>query len=123
MAFQSFTTAGLAAIRRLAGVTVTYHRGAFSVELPATVGSTDITILDGNGFQTIVSSRDYLIEAAALVLDGEQVEPQKGDLIVEVIDGQTCTHQPLDLNGEPSFRYSDPARSQLRIHTKQTARA
>ncbi|CAN5409543.1 hypothetical protein BH11PLA2_BH11PLA2_34570 [soil metagenome] len=119
MAFADFFQTGLATIRGIAGSQVTYKRGAQQVALSATVGTTQITFVAADGTQVQVQSRDYLLAAADLVLGSVAVLPRPGDLIVEVIAGQTCTHQVLDMKGEPSYRFSDAGRTSLRIHTKQ----
>jgi len=101
--------------------TVTYQRGAATVELKAKLGRTQRPTQDQFGVQFTWEARDYIVHAADLVLDGVQVEPQEGDRIVETIGGKAVTFEVLPGPGEPCFRFSDNYRIELRIHTKQIA--
>lgn len=101
-------------------ISVRYLRQGASVSLPATVGRTIFRTDDGYGRIQRVESRDYLIAAADLVLDGTVVTPERGDEIVESADGQDLIYEVMAPAGEPEWRWSDPYRSCLRIHTKHT---
>jgi hypothetical protein len=98
---------------------VIYQRGAYTVDVPATIGSTAFTLDDGAGAILRVESRDYLIRAAHLVLNGVTELPKRGDQIHEMVDGVIFVYEVLGPGDEPHFRYSDPYRRTLRIHTKQ----
>jgi hypothetical protein len=98
---------------------VTYCRANNSVQVAATVGKTTFDIDDGYGVVERWESRDFLIAAADLVLDGIAVLPAAGDRIREVQDGRTFVYEVLAPGKEPCWRYSDPYRMTLRIHTKQ----
>lgn len=100
------------------GVPVTYRRGTESVDLTATVGESVVEVADESGFLVREELRDYLIDAADLVLSGVQVEPRKGDRIEETIDGALHVHEVRAPAQEPVFRHSDRARTRLRVHTK-----
>lgn len=106
---------------------VTYRRGGQSVSLLATVGRTPFETDDSEGAKISYELRDYLVQAADLVLGGVQVEPERGDEIDQVIGGATLTYQvmpPVTISSggvgqkEDCFRYSDEFRKTLRIHTK-----
>ena len=97
-------------------VPVIYRRGDLSVELPATIGRTVFKVSDDYGRFQYIESRDYLLTAADLVLDGITVLPEKGDEIIE--SGQI--YEVMAPNSEPEWRYSDSSRQCLRIHTKLT---
>jgi hypothetical protein len=97
---------------------VTYSRGAASVLVKATIGRTLFEQDDGAGVIVRMQVRDYLIDTADLVLAGEQTLPAKGDRIEEFDAGQKHTYEVLPLGGEQHWRYSDPYRRTLRIHTK-----
>ena len=101
--------------------TVTYCRGEESAEVAATVGKTEFDIDDGYGAVERFVSRDFLIAGAALVLGGEAVEPRPGDKIEETAGGVVHVHEVLAPGKEPCWRWSDPYRTTLRIHTKETA--
>lgn len=98
---------------------VTYRRGDRSVCVPATIGRTEYQQDDGYGIITKAESRDFLILAADLVLDGMLVLPEVGDRIDEMQCDKTFTYEVLPIGGQQTqYRYSDPFRQTLRIHTK-----
>ena len=97
---------------------VTYCRGAESVELQATVGQTTFEVEREFGVQK-VESRDFLIRATDLVLGGQPTEPQRGDRVKETLGGQVVVFEVMAPGDEPPWRYSDPGRKTLRVHTKQ----
>ena len=99
---------------------IVYQRGegGSSVEVQATIGKTEFDVDNGAGVLLRVESRDYLILTADLVLDGEQTAPKQGDLIREVVGEREYVYEVMAPGGAPHFRYSDPYRKTLRIHTK-----
>jgi hypothetical protein len=99
--------------------TVTYQRGADSVELAATIGRTEFEQADDYGVVHKIESRDFLVRTADLVLASEQTLPKAGDRIRETEGSQTFVYEVMAPGTEPPFRYSDPYRKTLRIHTKQ----
>ena len=99
--------------------TVTYQRGADTVDVPVSIGRTTFEVDDGYGIVQKWESRDFLILAADLVLAGLQTLPQRGDRIQETQAGTTYVYEVLAPGKEPAWRYSDPYRKTLRIHTKQ----
>ena len=98
--------------------TVLYQRGAESIELSATIGRTEFEQADEYGVLHRTESRDYIIRAADLVLAGETVLPKAGDQIRETDGALTHVYEVMAPGGEPPWRYSDPYRVALRIHTK-----
>ena len=98
--------------------TVVYRRGADSVEIAATVGSTAFDRTDEYGVIHRIESRDYLVSAADLVLAGQAVTPKAGDRITETGDTRVHEYKVMSPGDEPAWRYSDPQRLTLRIHTK-----
>ena len=100
---------------------VTYRRGVESVVVKATIGRTLFEQDDGAGVIVRLQVRDYLIDTADLVLAGEPTLPAKGDRIEEIDAGQKHTYEVLPLGVEHHWRYSDPYRRTLRIHTKLIA--
>jgi hypothetical protein len=95
---------------------VFYRRNSASVEVPATIGKTVFKIEDQYGRIVRYESRDYLINAQDLVLNGTVVLPERGD---EIID-EGFVYEVMAPANEPEWRYSDAFRNTLRIHTKQT---
>jgi len=97
---------------------VVYMRGGASVEVQATIGRTVFDQQDQFGVLHRTESRDYLIRAADLVLAGEAALPKAGDRVREPAGTGALLYEVMAPEGEPPFRYSDPERITLRIHTK-----
>ena len=107
------------ALKTNAGATVTYKRGGATVSVQATKGQTQFE-QDDQGAMLRWESVDWLIDTADLILSGAVTTPQRGDVIAETIGAATVTYEVLGDGNEPCFRYSDPHRKKLRIHTKET---
>ncbi len=99
--------------------TVTYRRGDQSAEVAATIGRTVFRVDDQYGAQIRSESRDYLVLTADLVLVGNAALPQRGDQIRETVGETVFVYEVIAPGDEPCFRFSDPYRKTLRIHTKQ----
>lgn len=98
---------------------VTYVQSGDEVELAATIGRTQFEVDDGYGVIERTESRDFLVTAAELVLAGTPTLPERGDQIRETQDTTVFVYEVLAPGKEPHWRYSDPYRRTLRIHTKQ----
>jgi len=98
--------------------TVRYQREAYSVELAATIGRTEFEQADEYGVLHRIEARDYIIRAADLLLGGETVLPKAGDQICETEQAAVHVYEVMASGSEPPWRYSDPYRVALRIHTK-----
>jgi hypothetical protein len=94
--------------------TITYRRGVLSLTVAASVGRTVFELDDGNGAVIRTESRDYLILTGSLILGGVQVLPERGDLI----DDGAIQCEVMVPGAEDCWRYSDPHRQSLRVHTK-----
>lgn len=105
-------------LKAAAGQTVIYRRGAASVPLSAVKGRSAFEVVDSGGLASTIESTDYLILPADLVLDGQVTLPAAGDRIDEVSGGITYVHELMNLPGVPAWKYNDPHRSLLRVHTK-----
>lgn len=102
-----------------AAFTVQYVRGSRSVEMPATVGKTTFEVDDGYGVLVRHESRDFLILAADLEMDGQSILPERGDRIRETQGTAVFIYEVSAPGKEPCWRYSDAFRKTVRIHTKQ----
>lgn len=102
---------------------VVYQRGAHAVELAATIGRTVFEQADEYGIVQKTESRDFLIRTSDLVIGGTTVLPKPGDRIRESSGTQTFVYEVMTptQRGESPWRYSDPQRRTLRIHTKLIA--
>ena len=100
---------------------VIYQRDGEQISIKATIGKTEFEIDDGSGILQRIQSRDFLIQAADLVLAGVTTLPVAGDRIRETQGTQTFVYEVLAPGNEPHYRFSDPFRKLLRIHTKHVA--
>jgi len=98
---------------------VTYVRGELSIEVDATIGRTIFQSDDGAGAVIRFESRDFLILAADLVLAGQVILPEEGDQIRESAGERVYVYEVSAPEGEMAWRYNDPYRQTLRIHSKQ----
>ena len=99
-------------------IPIIYRREESTVALPATVGKTVFKVVDDYGRYQHIESRDYLIHAADLIMNGHVILPQSGDEIEE----NGFVYEVMAPNGEPEWRYSDSYRQCCRIHTKLTGK-
>jgi hypothetical protein len=105
--------------QRYATSPVLYVRGASSVEVAATVGRTTFEVDDGYGVLVRSESRDFLVLAAELDLAGSSTLPRRGDQIRETQGTAVFVYEVTAPGKEPCWRWSDPLRKTLRIHTKE----
>jgi hypothetical protein len=112
-------TAWLKAMRlKHASRSVVYQRGSDMVEIKATISKTVFQTDKGFGVFESFESRDYLIGADALQLNGASFLPRSGDRIRETSGGKVFIGEVMAPGKEPCWRWSDPYRLTLRIHTK-----
>ena len=107
-----------AQLRQATGKMVTYRRGLVTCDLTAVVGRSEFESRGDYGVVTKVESRDYLVAVADLRLDDQQIYPMSGDRIEERFGETVVTYEVMAFGDEPCYRYSDPGRTTLRIHTK-----
>ena len=98
--------------------TVVYQRGAEAKEVQATIGKTEFEQADEAGLIHRTESRDFLVRTADLDIGSGLVLPRAGDQVRETVDGTVMVYEVNAPGGQPPFRYSDPYRRVLRIHTK-----
>ena len=102
-----------------ASQTVVYQRDDLSVELSATIGKSEYEQDDGEGIITRAQVRDFLINTKDLLESAIGTWPRRGDQILETDGETTFVYELMSIGNEPIWRYSDPFRVKLRIHTKQ----
>ena len=95
---------------------VIFVRGNSAIEVSATVGMSSFQAADQNGVLEQFESRDFIIDVADLPFG----EPQRGDKVVETIDGIAITYDVSTPRGMPLWRYGDAFRRTARIHTVQS---
>jgi hypothetical protein len=108
-------------LKEHASQTVTYRRGGSSVVVQATIGRTEFESTSDDGATILVSrSRDFLVAASDLVLSGNEVVPQRGDTIEEVVGATTVVHEVAPPSSAvPAWEWSGALRNVRRIHTKE----
>ena len=66
------------------------------------------------------TDKDFIIPRSSLSLSGSLALPKVGDLIVHNDGTETHTYEVLKYGGvEPHWRWSDPFRKMIRVHTKR----
>lgn len=98
---------------------VTYRRGGASgtsKPLNVTIGATSETIVDLSGVPLELRLRDYLIAVADFSAAGFTWPPVLGD---QVIEFDSSIFEVVTQHTEGPWRWHDPFRQTVRIHTKQ----
>lgn len=102
-----------------AAQTVTYRRGAFSVELPVTFGSRAATAeLAANSLRVEVEQRDFIIPADKLILDGVLTKPCDRDEVELNEDGERRIYRLLPVPDGQAWEYDNDYRKLIVLHTK-----
>lgn len=97
---------------------VVYQRGSDAKEVQATIGKTEFEQADDAGLIHRTESRDFLIRTADLDIGSGPILPRAGDQVRETVGATVFVYEVNAPGGQPPFRYSDPYRKSLRIHTK-----
>jgi hypothetical protein len=92
---------------------VTYKRGGDSVEIAATLGTSEEEVYDESGTSMRAKRTDFLVTAADLILDGYLVTPIPGDRIVH----GAKTYEVMAL-ADGRHYVAFPGNVTLRIHAK-----
>lgn len=99
--------------------TVKYVDGACEATVQATVGRTLLKLTDaGGGVQMVWTDRDYLVAAADLEAAGVTMPPRRGQKVRETVGGAVQVYELLTPGAEPVWRWADPHRTLVRVHTK-----
>ncbi len=110
-------------LARLTGESIVYEHadGEFSIAA-ATRGRTELEVGDDFGIAHQAETDDWLVDAAALVVDGEFHRPRAGDLVHHTdAAGVEGIYEICHPGGEEPWRYCDPQRTRIRLHTKRIA--
>ncbi len=107
--FHSAINAGLKTIQQAAGVDVEYLHDSQTFDVVAVVGDVEVDVVDESGLSVRSRVWDFIIRASDLGFD-----PVAGD----VITWNGRRHEVMNLGGDGVWRWSDPARTYYRIHTK-----
>ena len=90
---------------------IIYRHNGREIHLSAVLGKTVFRSTDEYGTWMRTESRDFIVPAGKL-----DFEPERGDVIV--LSGSE--YEVLAPAGEPVWRWSDPYRTAMRIHSKHT---
>jgi hypothetical protein len=105
----------------IAGRPVIFRRGEQQISWTAIQDSTVFEIADANGVMVSFESTDFIGSAGDLMFDEETtpVVPTRGDRIWKRLGTTTLVYEVLNLgNAVPPYRYCDPERTSIRLHTK-----
>ncbi|HDZ20085.1 MAG TPA: hypothetical protein ENH78_02175 [Phycisphaerae bacterium] len=106
------------------GGEVTYVYGSSEITVTAEASLHDYEVQDPHGVFETIQSRDYVISAAALVIDGEPITPRAGNKIKETINGSIEIFQVMPLGrtnrfgDRPAAEHTDTSETSWLIHTK-----
>lgn len=104
-----------------AGVSIAYQRGPNSVSITGTVSQHVYEVVDAEGFGITALSRDYIVQAADLVLSGAEIAPRAGDRITETIRDTSQTFEVMAIGQLKEYEPVDTDGTMLKIHTKKIA--
>ena len=102
--------------------TVTYARAGSTVELLATGDRSQCDVERSDGSIVRSETRDWIVTAADLLLDGAAFEPAAGDEVRATVGGQAVTYTVVSPAGEPCWQWEDGAHVTIRLRTKETER-
>jgi hypothetical protein len=105
------------------GVAITVTRGTDTCTIAeARVADHDVQAADSDGAAYLeVGSRTYLIRRDDYAPGGSASSPAEGDLITEIVAGESRTQAVLPASGEGRFADADPGGEWLIVHTKRVA--
>ena len=98
-----------------AGVVCAYKRGANTTQFTATIRKSQCEATNQNGVLENWESRDYLVLTEALPFG----KPNRGDIIVQQLNGTSTFYEVSAPTSLPVFHYADAAQTMVRIHTRQ----
>lgn len=115
MSFLSDAVSGLmSSLQAAGGESVTYQYGDYPIVLNAVKGETDFQVETHSGAYEHVRSHDWIVKAAELSLNGQTLEPRKGD----TIEWDNRVYEVMPVGNREIFEYLDPYRKIMRIHSK-----
>ncbi len=106
-----------------AGVTVEYQRDDQKVDgtLKAIPASQRRSQMNNQGHSNNHQTKDFLFKKADLVIGGNEIEPKRGDVIVETdAAGRVHTFEVMPDKGDPEHVPHDQLHQMIRVHTKRT---
>jgi len=105
-------------LQGFAGQTVTYHRGDASVSVTAVPGRSEYEVDTEYGIERSYA-RDFIVEAADLIISGSTITPQRGDLIKQTVGDDVLVFEVMAPASGVDCYNLDQTGTSTRIHTKQ----
>lgn len=105
-------------LKSSAGTLCAYKRGNNTAQFTASISRSTFESQGQSGVIETWESRDYLAKTDELPYG----EPQRGDLVIEELDGVATFYEVTAPRGVPVFHYADAFQTIIRIHTKQIDR-
>ena len=118
--FQDAIAGALDTVRDVAGEPVVYVQGSAAIELtavPASSAQPADEFIEASA-RIAEATRDWIITLADLVVAGVRLTPRRGDQVQQTVEGVTTVWE-VTPDGDQVFRYSDRARTRIRVHTKE----
>lgn len=101
------------------GQSIIVVRGTDHCEIDLAVLAHGVVEVDrGDGLVTLWKSDDFLVRSEDYIFAGEQSRPQSGDVIQRLVGGTLFQHEVCGPTSEDCFRYCDPQRTLMRVHTR-----
>jgi len=100
---------------------VVYRRGLESITVNASIGRSSFEQSDESGLITRMESIDFLIRSSDLVINGIRTLPMPGDQIRDQLDINVFVYEVMADGADAEYKWSDPNKETLRIHTKLVA--
>jgi len=97
------------------------RRGVAGEPVTAEVVIRENQVIDDESGLLKVQSRDYLIDVANYQVDGQVVEPRKGDIILETIGGCDYEFEFLPIGNRPAYEWADVRGQRWLIRTKKVS--
>lgn len=106
-------------LKRTAGETWLYRRGADVCDVTVMIGRSGQAVLAQTGVLLALTENDVLVWREGLILGGETTEPQIGDELERTEAGRTEVWRVLPISDDRGYRASDPYSLWWRVHCKQ----
>jgi len=114
---ESAINSAYAVLDATAGISVTYHRGPDQVSVTAVPGQQRREINADFDQRLEAKRKDFLIDAADLILNSVVVTPARGDRIKQIDGSTTYVYEVRPDGTDPAWRWSDRHFRRRRIHT------
>ena len=102
-------------LKESAGEVVTYRRGSLSAVITAVIGQTVFEELGGDGeIRVQTKSTDFIFATDDLKLDGDAIEPKRGDQVIKT-SGDVFDLLPGSFGN--SWSWNDGRQTHIRVHT------